>query len=122
MNNHWHLYKHLKNTKIRALLGDQWLREHQDYIEYYSKMFIRESWGKLPLHLSRENYRPLVEQDSSASKYPKFTGQSLEKMLTSLFVPIPVRHDTFKVRQNSNKFSNGVEDQYSSPTPTLASA
>ncbi|GKD91462.1 exocyst complex component EXO70A1, partial [Tanacetum coccineum] len=187
MNNHWHLYKHLKNTKIGALLGDQWLREHQDYTEYYSTMFIRESWGKLPSHLSREglilfsggratardlvkkrlkafneafdniykkhstwilmdkdlrektcqqiiqaivpvyrsymqNYGPLVEQDSSASKYAKFTAQSLEKMLTSLFVPRPVRHGSFKVRQNSNKFSNGVEDQYSSPTPTLASA
>ncbi|PWA93606.1 Cullin repeat-like-containing domain-containing protein [Artemisia annua] len=187
MNNHWHLYKHLKNTKIGALLGDQWLREHQDYAEYYSTMFIRESWGKLPSHLSREglilfsggratardlvkkrlkafneafdniykkhstwvlmdkdlrektcqqiiqaivpvyrsymqNYGPLVEQDSSASKYAKFTAQSLEKMLTSLFVPRPVRHGSFKVRQNSNKFSNSVEDQYSSPTPTLASA
>nr|GEX93793.1 exocyst complex component EXO70A1 [Tanacetum cinerariifolium] len=187
MNNHWHLYKHLKNTKIGALLGDQWLREHQDYTEYYSTMFIRESWGKLPSHLSREglilfsggratardlvkkrlkafneafdniykkhstwilmdkdlrektcqqiiqaivpvyrsymqNYGPLVEQDSSASKYAKFTAQSLEKMLTSLFVPRPVRHGSFKVRQNSNKFSNGVEDQYSSPTPTVASA
>ncbi|KAK9077809.1 hypothetical protein SSX86_006147 [Deinandra increscens subsp. villosa] len=188
MNNHWHLYKHLKGTKIGALLGDQWLREHHDYTEYYSTMFLRESWGKLPSQLSREglilfsggratardlvkkrlkafneafdniykkhsnwvlldkdlrektchliiqaivpvyrsymqNYGPLVEQDSSASKYAKFTAQSLEKMLNSLFLPKPVRHGSFKVRQQSSKFSNGVEEQLSpSPTPTIASA
>lgn len=188
MNNHYHLYKHLKGTKIGALLGDQWLREHQDYTEYYSTMFLRESWGKLPSHLSREglilfsggratardlvkkrlkafneafdniykkhsswvildkdlrektchliiqaivpvyrsymqNYGPLVEQESSGGKYAKFTAQSLEKMLTSLFVVKPMRHGSFKVRQHSNKFNNGVEDPYSgSPTPTIASA
>lgn len=186
MNNHWHLYKHLKGTKIGALLGDQWLRDHQDNTEHFSTFFLRESWAKLPSHLSREglilfsggratardlvkkrlkafneafdniykkhsnwiilekdlrektcqliiqaivpvyrsymqNYGPLVEQDSSASKYAKFTAQSLEKMLSSLFLPKPVRHGSFKVRQNSSKFSNGVEDQYSaSPTPTVA--
>nr|XP_043627508.1 exocyst complex component EXO70A1 [Erigeron canadensis] len=189
MNNHYHLYKHLKGTKIGALLGDQWLREHQDSTEYYSTIFLKESWAKLPSHLSREglilfsggratardlvkkslkafneafdniykrhstwvlmekdlrektcqliiqaivpvyrsymqNYGPLVEQDSSASKYAKFTAQSLEKMLNSLFSPKPLRHSSFKVRQQSSKFSsNGVEDQYSaSPTPTTASA
>lgn len=186
MNNHWHLYKHLKGTKIGALLGDQWLREYQDSTEHFSTIFLKESWAKLPSHLSREglilfsggratardlvkkrlkafneafdniykkhsnwiilekdlrektcqliiqaivpvyrsymqNYGPLVEQDSSASKYAKFTAQSLEKMLSSLFLPKPVRHGSFKVRQNSSKFSNGVEDQYSaSPTPTVA--
>ncbi|KAK1430765.1 hypothetical protein QVD17_13755 [Tagetes erecta] len=188
MNNHWHLYKHLKGTKIGALLGDQWLREHQEYTDYYSTMFLRESWAKLPSHLSREglilfsggratardlvkkrlkafneafdtiykkhsswvlmdkelrektchliiqaivpvyrsymqNYGPLVEQDSSASKYARFTAQSLEKMLSSLFQPKPMRHGSFKVRQHSSKFSNGVEEQLSaSPTPTIASA
>ncbi|KAJ0774845.1 putative exocyst complex component Exo70, cullin repeat-like-containing domain superfamily [Helianthus annuus] len=188
MNNHWHLYKHLKGTKIGALLGDQWLRTHQEYAEYYTTTFVRESWGKLPSHLSREglilfsggratardlvkkrlkafneafdniykkhsnwvlldkelrektchlivqaivpvyrsymqNYGPLVEQDSSASKYAKFTAQSLEKMLNSLFIPKPVRHGSFKVRQHSSKFSNGVEEQLSpSPTPPIASA
>ncbi|KAD4178570.1 hypothetical protein R6Q59_022174 [Mikania micrantha] len=188
MNNHWHLYKQLKGTKIGSLLGDQWLREHQDYAEFYSTTFLRESWGKLPSHLSREglilfsggratardlvkkrlkafneafdniykkhsnwvlldkelrektchliiqaivpvyrsymqNYGPLVEQDSSASKYAKFTAQSLEKMLNSLFIPKPVRLGSFKVRQYSSKFSNGVEERLSaSPTPTISSA
>ncbi|XP_057423884.1 exocyst complex component EXO70A1 [Lotus japonicus] len=54
MNNHWHLYKHLKGTKLGDLLGDSWLREHEQYKDYYSTIFLRDSWGKLPGHLSRE--------------------------------------------------------------------
>ncbi|XP_061362546.1 exocyst complex component EXO70A1-like [Gastrolobium bilobum] len=54
MNNHWHLYKHLKGTKLGDLLGDSWLREHDQYKDYYSAIFLRDSWGKLPGHLSRE--------------------------------------------------------------------
>ncbi|CAI9103683.1 OLC1v1002214C1 [Oldenlandia corymbosa var. corymbosa] len=54
MNNHWHLYKHLKGTKLGSLLGDSWLREHEQYKDFYSAHFLRESWGKLPTLLSRE--------------------------------------------------------------------
>ncbi|KAK6129855.1 hypothetical protein DH2020_036441 [Rehmannia glutinosa] len=54
MNNHWHLYKHLKGTKLGGLLGDSWLNEHEQYKEYYLTIYLRESWGKLPALLSRE--------------------------------------------------------------------
>ncbi|KAM7493602.1 hypothetical protein LguiB_028211 [Lonicera macranthoides] len=187
MNNHGYLYKHLKGTKLGGLLGDSWLREQEQYKEYYSTIFLRETWGKLPTLLSREglimfsrgratardlvkkrlkafnevfdemykkqsnwvvsekdlrektcqiivqaivpvyrsymqNYGPLVEQDASASKYAKYTAQSLEKLLSTLFQPKPVRAISFKARQPSGKFNNGVEpNQYnaqSSPTVT----
>ncbi|XP_010247416.1 PREDICTED: exocyst complex component EXO70A1 [Nelumbo nucifera] len=54
MNNHWHLYKHLKGTKLGDLLGDNWLKEHEQYKEYFAAMYMRESWSKLPPLLSRE--------------------------------------------------------------------
>ncbi|CAA3007184.1 exocyst complex component EXO70A1 [Olea europaea subsp. europaea] len=176
MNNHWHLYKHLKGTKIGIFLGDSWLRDHEQHTEHYSNLYMRESWGKLPVLLSREglilfsggratardlvkkrlksfnaafdemyrqqsnwlildkdlrektcqviiqtivpvyrsymqNYGPLVEQDESASKYAKYTAHSLETMLDSLFNPKPARHGSFKVRQSTRKFSNGISDQ-----------
>ncbi|KAM1618141.1 hypothetical protein ACFX1R_018333 [Malus domestica] len=174
MNNHWHLYKHLKGTKLGVLLGGAWLREHEQYKDYYFTVFLRDSWGKLPGHLSREglilfsggratardlvkkrlksfnetfddmykkqsswvmsdkdlrektcqlivqavvpvyrsymqNYGPLVEQDASSSKYAKYSVQTFEKMLMSLFQPKPVRYGSFKGRQMSGKF-NGVAD------------
>ncbi|BFG18669.1 hypothetical protein CerSpe_049440 [Prunus speciosa] len=175
MNNHWHLYRHLKGTKLGVLLGDAWLKEHEQYKDYYAAVFLRDSWGKLPGHLSREglilfsggratardlvkkrlktfneafddmykkqsnwivsdkdlrektchlivqavvpvyrsymqNYGPLVEQDASSSKYAKYSVQTLEKMLLSLFQPKPVRYGSFKGRQTSGKFNNGVTD------------
>ncbi|KAJ4707709.1 Exocyst subunit Exo70 family protein [Melia azedarach] len=54
MNNHWHLYRHLKGTRLGDLLGDSWLREHEQYKDYYATLFFRDSWGKIPSHLSRE--------------------------------------------------------------------
>ncbi|KMT16399.1 hypothetical protein BVRB_3g055440 [Beta vulgaris subsp. vulgaris] len=182
MNNHWHLYKHLKGTKIGSLLGDTWLKEHEQYKEYYAAIYLRETWGKLPTLLSREglilfsggratardlvkrrlkkfnetfdeihkkqsgwvvsdkelrektwqlivqaivpvyrsymqNYGPLVEQDSSSTKYAKYTAQSLEKMITSLFLPKPGRFNSFKGRQFSGKFNNVPADQHQ-PSPT----
>ncbi|CAN1783026.1 Exocyst complex component EXO70I [Linum perenne] len=165
MNNHYHLYRHLKGTKLGELLGDSWLREHEQYKDYYAAIFLRDSWGKLPGHLSRgratardlvkkrlktfnesldemyskqsnwvvpdrdlrektsqlivqsvvpvyrsymQNYGPLVEQEGSSSKYAKYSVQSLEQMLSSLFHPKPGRYGSFKARRASDKFSNGV--------------
>ncbi|KAL6536297.1 hypothetical protein OROGR_012869 [Orobanche gracilis] len=183
MNNHWHLFKHLKGTKLGSLLGDSWLHEHEQYKEYYSTMYLRESWSKLPALLSREglilfsggratarslvkqrlksfnevfdemykkqsswviadkdlrekmcqfiiqtivpvyrsymqNYGPLVEQDGSASKYAKYTAQSLEKMFNALFHLKPVKQGSLKARQASGKFNNGlvVDQVQTSPT------
>ncbi|XP_061950774.1 exocyst complex component EXO70A1-like isoform X2 [Populus nigra] len=175
MNNHYHLYKHLKGTKVGDLLGDSWFREHEQYKDYYLAIFLRDSWGKLPGHLSREglilfsggratardlvkkrlknfneafdemykrqsswvvpdrdlrdkisqqivqavvpvyrsymqSYGPLVELDGSSSKYAKYSVQTLEQMLSSLFLPKPGRYASFKGRQLSAKFNNGVAD------------
>jgi exocyst complex protein 7 len=54
MNTHWHFFKHLKSTKMGEVLGDEWLREHEQYKDYYSQIFLRESWGTLAPLLSRE--------------------------------------------------------------------
>ncbi|KAF6161778.1 hypothetical protein GIB67_013855 [Kingdonia uniflora] len=182
MNNHWHFYKHLKGTKLGDLLGDAWLREHEQYKEYYATIYLRETWGKLPALLSREglimfsggratardlvkkrlkgfneafddmykkqstwvlserdlrektcqmavqaivpvyrsymqNYGPLVEQDASASKYSKYTVQSLEKMLSSLFQLKPTKHGSFKARDSNGKVDSVSPNQIcSAPT------
>ncbi|KAJ4834764.1 hypothetical protein Tsubulata_020004 [Turnera subulata] len=171
MNNHHHLYKHLKGTKLGHLLGDSWFREHEQYKDYYAAIFLRDSWGKLPGHLSREglilfsggratardlvkkrlktfneafddmyrklspcliperdlrekicqqivqtvvpvyrsymqNYGPLVEQDGNSGKYSKYSVQTLEQMLASLFQPRPGRYGSFK----GAKVNNGAVD------------
>ncbi|OEL34652.1 Exocyst complex component EXO70A1 [Dichanthelium oligosanthes] len=54
MNTHWHFFRHLKATKLGEILGDAWLREHEQYKEYYLSIFIRDSWGALSPLLNRE--------------------------------------------------------------------
>ncbi|XP_073011217.1 exocyst complex component EXO70A1 [Typha latifolia] len=54
MNTHWHFFKQLKGTKLGELLGDAWLKEHEQYKDYHTAVLLRESWGKLPSLLSRE--------------------------------------------------------------------
>lgn len=184
MNNHWHFYKYLKGTKLGDLLGDAWLRDHEQYKDYYAAVYLRDSWTKLPALLSREglilfsggratardlvkkrlkafneafdemyktqsnwvvsdkdlrektcqmavqaivpvyrsymqNYGPLVEQDASASKYAKYTAQSLEKMLTSLFQPKPRRYGSFNPRHSNGKLDHVGSNRYNS-SPTVA--
>ncbi|XP_010929317.2 exocyst complex component EXO70A1 [Elaeis guineensis] len=184
MNTHWHFYKHLKGTKLGELLGDAWLREHEQYKEYYAAIFLRESWGKLPSLLSREglilfsggratardlvkrrlkafnetfdelyqkqsnwvisdkdlrektchlvvqaivpvyrsymqNYGPLVEQDASASKYAKYTAQTLEKMLTSLFHHKPGKSASFRVRHSNGKVNSVMASQFRSASTVM---
>lgn len=183
MNNHWYLAKHLRGTKIGELLGEDWLRQHEQYADYYSSTFLKETWAKLPSLLSREglilfsggratardlvkrrlkafneafdsmykmqsnwvildsdlrektcltvvqtmvpvyrsymqNYGPLVEQEANASKYAKYSVQTLQKMLYDLFHPKPARYGSMRSssRQFSGKFSNG----YGSCSPISA--
>ncbi|KAK1316344.1 hypothetical protein QJS10_CPA05g02392 [Acorus calamus] len=54
MNVHHHFYKAVKGTRLGELLGEAWLKEHEQYKDYYVAMYLRESWGKLPTSLSRE--------------------------------------------------------------------
>ncbi|CAA0831930.1 exocyst subunit exo70 family protein G1, partial [Striga hermonthica] len=142
--------KNVKGTRLGGLLGDSWIKEHEEYTYYYSAMYLQESWGKLPGLLSREglilfsggratarnlvkqrlksfnvafdeiytrqsnwviadndlrnktrcaiihtvvpvyrsylqSYRPLVQQEQGPKKYLKYTVQSLEKVLSSVF-------------------------------------
>lgn len=182
MNNHWHLFRSLKGTKLGDLLGNTWLKEHEQYKDYFSAIYLRDSWAKLPPLLSREglimfsggratardlvkkrlkafneafdemykkqskwvmpdkelrektcqsvvqtivpvyrsymqNYGPLVDQDVNASKYTKYTVQSLETMLGSLFHQKLVKYGSAKTEHSNGKLNSPVTNQFhSSPT------
>ncbi|CAI9757590.1 unnamed protein product [Fraxinus pennsylvanica] len=54
MNNHWFFCNNVKGTKLGDLMGDSWLRANEEYFEYYSTMYLRESWEKLSVLLQEE--------------------------------------------------------------------
>ncbi|CAA7398741.1 unnamed protein product [Spirodela intermedia] len=54
MNAHWHFHQHLHGTDLGELLGEEWLKGHRHYRDYYMELYLRQSWRKLPGLLSRE--------------------------------------------------------------------
>ncbi|GMI91974.1 exocyst subunit exo70 family protein G1 [Hibiscus trionum] len=54
MNNHFH-FNSLKGTKLGDLMGDSWLNANGNYKEYYSALYLRETWGKILALLSQDN-------------------------------------------------------------------
>ncbi|KAJ4718746.1 Exocyst subunit Exo70 family protein [Melia azedarach] len=46
MNNHCHFCS-LRDTKLGDMMGDSWLKAHEQYKNYYAGLYVRECWGKL---------------------------------------------------------------------------
>ncbi|XWS11595.1 hypothetical protein CRYUN_Cryun37aG0012900 [Craigia yunnanensis] len=70
MNNHCHFHS-LKATKLGNLMGDSWLSAHGQYKEYYSALYLRESWGKLLACLSQDNRVASSSIMGTISDFPK---------------------------------------------------
>lgn len=194
MNAHWHFHKHLLETDLGELLGEDWLKGHRHYSDYYMELYLRQSWGRLPGLLSREGlallanggggggsgggrssgkalvkkrlrafdeafdeiYRrhsrwviqekdlreelcnlivqklvprfrtfmkscgPLVEQEEGLHNYSKYTVQSLESMLGSLFQDSPGRSSSFKHRPSNGKVNDVVSAaRFHHPAPAV---
>ncbi|TKY47981.1 Exocyst complex component EXO70A1 [Spatholobus suberectus] len=55
MNNHCHFYN-LRGTALGNLMGDSWLRAHEQYKDYYAELYLRNSWEKLlPILIVRKD-------------------------------------------------------------------
>ncbi|KAI3521262.1 hypothetical protein L1887_10723 [Cichorium endivia] len=130
MNTSYYLSKNLNGTKLGDLMGESWLKRHEGYVEYYTALYLKESWGKIPAMLSNNDrnritgfndafddvyrkqsgwvvcdkslrwktcqlimeviipvYKTIVESGSthSPNKYVKYSVESIENMLTSMF-------------------------------------
>ncbi|PKI38153.1 exocyst complex component EXO70A1-like [Punica granatum] len=53
MNNHRH-FSDLRGTKLGDMMGDSWVRAHQQFRDYYAALYVKESWEKISAPL-REN-------------------------------------------------------------------
>ncbi|CAN6200633.1 unnamed protein product [Urochloa humidicola] len=85
MNIHWHFFKHLKGTKLGELLGDAWLREHEQYKDYFSAFFLRESWGTLAPLLSREGLIMFSKGQATARDLVKQRLKSFNAKFDEMF-------------------------------------
>jgi exocyst complex component 7 len=85
MNTHWHFFKHLKGTRLGDQLGDTWLREHDQYKDYYMAVFLRDSWGKLPGLLSREGLMIFSGGRATARDLVKKRLKSFNEMFNEMY-------------------------------------
>ncbi|XP_019193290.1 PREDICTED: exocyst complex component EXO70A1-like [Ipomoea nil] len=54
INTNWYLCKATRGTKLADIMGQEWLRGHEEYLEYYEAVYLKESWGRLPALLCNE--------------------------------------------------------------------
>ncbi|KAE8722893.1 hypothetical protein F3Y22_tig00013320pilonHSYRG00005 [Hibiscus syriacus] len=71
MNNHCH-FNSLKGTKLGDLMGDSWLNANGNYKEYYSALYLRETWGKILALLSQDNLVSSTISDSPKKRLMTF--------------------------------------------------
>ncbi|PWA56679.1 exocyst complex protein Exo70, Cullin repeat-like-containing domain protein [Artemisia annua] len=55
MNNSCYLSKHLKGTRLGDLMGESWLKRHEDCVEYYATLYLKDSWSKIPTLLTNSD-------------------------------------------------------------------
>lgn len=84
MNNHCHFYN-LRGTMLGNMMGDSWLRAHEQYKDYYAALYLRNSWGKL-LHILT------VQKDFLSSSSGRLTSQDLVKRLNAFNLAFDERY------------------------------
>ncbi|KAK4269567.1 hypothetical protein QN277_022708 [Acacia crassicarpa] len=71
MNNHCH-FQNLKDTMLGNMMGDSWLKAHEQYKDYYAALYLRHTWGKLlPILNKKETLSVSVSVAVSSSDMAK---------------------------------------------------
>ena len=84
MNNHCPFYN-LRGTALGNLMGDSWLRAHEQYKDYYAALYLRHSWEKLlPI---------LIHKDLISSSGGSVTDQDLVQRLNAFIVAFDERYE-----------------------------
>ncbi|KAJ1409986.1 Exocyst complex component Exo70 [Sesbania bispinosa] len=84
MNNHCHFYN-LRGTVLGNMMGDSWLRAHEQYKDYYAALYLKNSWGNLQPIL-------VVQNDILSSSEGKVTSQDLGRRLTAFNIAFEERY------------------------------
>ncbi|KAK7389456.1 hypothetical protein VNO78_24520 [Psophocarpus tetragonolobus] len=84
MNNHCH-FCNLRGTVLGNMMGDSWLRAHEQYKDYYSALYLRNSWGKLVTIL-------VAQRDILSPLGASVTSQDLAKKLNAFNLAFDERY------------------------------
>ncbi|WVZ67629.1 hypothetical protein U9M48_016681 [Paspalum notatum var. saurae] len=67
MNNLWYIVQKVKDSELKTLLGDNWIRKRRGQIRQYSTGYLRKSWTRV-LACLRDDGLPQTMGSSSALK------------------------------------------------------
>ncbi|KQK11259.1 exocyst complex component EXO70B1 [Brachypodium distachyon] len=67
MNNLWYIVQKVKDSELKTLLGDNWIRKRRGQIRRYSTGYLRSSWTRV-LACLRDDGLPQATGSSSALK------------------------------------------------------
>ncbi|KAL5176641.1 Exocyst complex component EXO70A1 [Glycine soja] len=84
MNNHCH-FCNLRGTVLGNMMGDSWLKAHEQYKDYYAALYLRNSWGKLLSIL-------VVQRDILSPTSASVTSQDLTKRLNAFNLAFDERY------------------------------
>ncbi|KAJ9564055.1 hypothetical protein OSB04_000021 [Centaurea solstitialis] len=79
MNNVHHIEEKVKQSKLKTILGNDWIREHNQKFQHYAMSYGRSTWSPI-LELFREE--KLYNLDSSSSKTKTLFKKMLQKFHT----------------------------------------
>ncbi|XP_039052577.1 exocyst complex component EXO70A1-like [Hibiscus syriacus] len=99
MNNHCH-FNSLKGTKLGVLMGDSWLNANGNYKEYYSALYLRETWGKILSRLCQDIPVSSTISDSPKKRLMAFNAafdDMYKKQLNWVIIDESLRHKMHKL-------------------------
>ncbi|XP_028772046.1 exocyst complex component EXO70A1-like [Neltuma alba] len=65
MNNHCHFHN-LRDTMLGNMMGDSWLKAHEQYEDYYAALYLKHTWGKLLPILNKKDILSVAVAVSSS--------------------------------------------------------
>ena len=84
MTDHGH-FCNLRGTVLGNMMGDSWLRAHEQYTDYYATLYLRNSWGKLLSIL-------VVSRDILSPSNVNVTSQDLANRLNAFNLAFDERY------------------------------
>ncbi|KAJ9564052.1 hypothetical protein OSB04_000018 [Centaurea solstitialis] len=80
MNNVLYIVQRVKGSKLRAILGDGWIKTHRGKVRHYARSYERSSWSPIMKLFSDEE---LYILDGSSSKTKTLFKKRLQKFYTA---------------------------------------
>ncbi|BBM98606.1 exocyst complex component 7 [Marchantia polymorpha subsp. ruderalis] len=105
MNNVHYIVQKVKNSEVRGLLGDDWVRKHNSMVRQHATSYQRAAWGKVLSCLRDEGIHATGSAASGVSRvvlkdrFKSFNAafEDVHKVQSSWIIPDPQLRDELRI-------------------------